>query len=212
MIRTEFFTGPAIAAHLPALAALRRTVFRAWPYLFDGAEPSQDDGAEPSQADTLSGFASSGTAGLAVAFAADRAVGAATCVHLPEEDAHVTQPFCDAGIDPARVCYFGESGLLEAFRGAGVGVAFFALREAHARTIPGVDLAAFCAVERGEDHPLRPAGHVPLDRFWRRRGYAPTGLVCTMRWKEVGGDAGLPHRLRFWTRSLDAPATGPVPA
>lgn len=194
MIRTEFYTGPAIAAHLPSLAALRRTVFRAWPYLYDGALPSE--------ADTLSSFARSSTAGLAIAFEADRAVGASTCVHLPEEDRHVTLPFRDAGIDPGRICYFGESVLLEAFRGAGVGVAFFALREAHARTIPGVDTAAFCAVERAQDHPLRPVGDVPLDRFWRKRGYAPTELVCTMQWKQIDSDAKLPHRLRFWTKSL----------
>jgi GNAT superfamily N-acetyltransferase len=194
MITTRMFTGPEIAAHLPALAALRRIVFRSWPYLYDGALPSE--------ADTLSSFATSRTAGLAIAFDEDTPVGAATCVHMPEEDTHVSAPYRDAGIDLWRICYFGESVLLEAYRGQGIGVLFFELREAQARSIPGVDTACFCVVERPDDHPLRPAGHVKLDAFWRKRGYAPTELVCKMAWKQVDSDDKVQNTLRFWTKSL----------
>ena len=161
-LRIETFAGPAMAAMLPALARLRMAVFRAWPYLYDG-DPAFEQ-------DYLAEFTAASTAALVVAFDGDIAVGCSSCLALAEEEASMTAPFVARGIDPARVFYFGESVLLPAFRGQGVGVAFFAAREAHARRVSTCDYAAFCSVIRPDDHPLRPAGHVPLDGFWRRRG------------------------------------------
>ncbi len=193
-LRTEFFTGAAVAAQMPTLAAMRVAVFRAFPYLYDGTVKTD--------ADYTTGFAASATAGLAVAFDGDTPVGASTCIAMAEEDDHVTAPWRRAGVDLARLCYFGESVLLAPYRGFGIGVRFMALREAHARGLAGVRMAAFCAVERRQDHPLRPADHVPLDLFWRKRGYLPTDMVCTMRWKQVDSADKVENRLRFWCKTL----------
>jgi GNAT superfamily N-acetyltransferase len=112
-------------------------------------------------------------------------------------------PFRAAGLDPAAWYYFGESVLERGFRGRGVGVAFFAAREARARAL-GRRFAAFCAVVRPDDHPARPAGHVPLDAFWTRRGYARRpGLVASFAWKDVGDAAETAKTMEFWTRALD---------
>lgn len=194
MIRTEFYTGAAMVPHLRTLSALRMIVFRTWPYLYDGSMPSE--------ADTLSSFARSATSGLAIAFDGETPVGASTCVHMPEEDPHITLPFREAGIDLARICYFGESVLLPEYRGQGVGVTFFELREAHARRLEGVDITTFCAVQRPDDHPLRPTDAVPLDAFWGKRGYVRTDLTCKMSWKQVDTDGKVENTLRFWTKTL----------
>ncbi len=194
MIRTELLTGPAIAPHLPDLARLRKAVFRAWPYLYDGSMTYE--------AGYMAEFAASQTAGLVIARDGDAVVGASTCLSLAEEEAHITAPFQARGIDLATVFYFGESVLLPAYRGQGVGVAFFAAREAHASRHPGVTLATFCAVERPADHPLRPADAVPLDTFWRRRGYTATDMTCTMAWKQIDTTGKVTNTLRFWTKSL----------
>ena len=86
------------------------------------------------------------------------------------------------GIDPASVFYFGESVLLPEYRGQGIGHAFFDHREAAARAW-GASRASFCAVIRPPDHPARPAGYVPLDAFWAKRGYAPVpGLIGEFTW------------------------------
>lgn len=194
MIRIESFTYPDIPRHMNSLSSLRMTVFRAWPYLYDGTMPSE--------ADTLSGFAASRTAVLIIAFDGDTPVGASTAVHMTEEDDHITLPFRESGIDLGRICYLGESVLLDTYRGRGIGVAFFDQREAHARGIDGVDTCAFCAVQRPDDHPLKPASAIPLDAFWTRRGYVRTDLTCTMKWKQVDTDAKIENTLRFWTKSL----------
>ncbi len=193
-VTTELLTGPAMAPFLPDLARLRMRVFRAWPYLYDGSASYEGD--------YMAEFAASRTAGLVIARHGNAVVGASTCISLVEEEDHITTPFREAGMALDRVFYFGESVLSPEWRGQGVGVAFFERREAHARSFAGVDITCFCAVERALDHPLRPPGAVPLDEFWRKRGYMPTELQCTMEWKQIDTPGKVAHRLRFWTRSL----------
>jgi GNAT superfamily N-acetyltransferase len=188
-------TGADLPPFIPALARLRIAVFRDWPYLYDG-----DCAYEESY---LRIYAESPGAAVVLAFDGDAVVGASTCLPLADETGNVQAPFHAAGIAIDRVFYFGESILLKPYRGAGAGAHFFAEREAHARRVSACDIAAFCAVARPADHPARPADAVPLDAFWRRRGFTPyPSLTCEMRWKEVGGAAETPHRLSFWLKSL----------
>ena len=191
----KFFTGSAIGAQLPALAALRIAVFREWPYLYDGSAANEQD--------YLTTLAASPGAGLAVAFAGETPVGCSTCLPLAEAGAAVIAPFEARGWDLGRFFYFGESVLLARWRGQGAGVAFFHAREAHARRSSDADYACFCAVRRPAVHPLRPADAVPLDAFWRRRGFVPyPDLVCTMRWKQVDSAERVENTLSFWIKPL----------
>lgn len=198
-LRVETCTGAALRPLLPALARLRIAVFREWPYLYDGSEGHE--------ADYMHTYANSPRAAVIVAFAGEEPVGAATCLPLADEGEGVKAPFLARGLDPARVFYFGESVLLPGLRGRGLGVRFFAGREAHARAVSEAEFACFCAVERAPDDPRRPPGYVPLDGFWRHRGYQPMpGMTCTMHWREVGHTEEMPHQLNFWGRALrDAP-------
>lgn len=193
-IRLETLRGEALLRHLPGLGRLRGAVFREWPYLYEA-----DDAYE---ATYLRKYAEGAGAAVVVALDGEEAVGAATCQPMPQADAPVRAAFLAAGRDPAIHCYFGESVLLPAWRGRGIGVAFLAAREAAAREA-GLAVAAFCAVERPPDDPRRPPGHVPLDGFWRRRGYDHhPELACTFHWREVGGAEAVPHRLSFWLKGL----------
>ncbi len=200
-VRVETRTGASLLPLLPDLQRLRVQVFRAWPYLYEGAA-SQDS-------PYLRAFAESPVAAIVVAFAGEEPVGAATCLPLADESANVREPFEKAGLDVAPFFYFGESVLLPEWRGQGIGVRFFAAREAQARAASDADFACFCAVERRADDPRRPPGHTPLDAFWGNRGYRPMpGLACTMRWREVGAAGESAHRLQFWGKSL---RTAPLP-
>lgn len=197
-LRFETLTGDALRAELAVLARLRTQVFRDWPYLYDGQE-----GYERRY---LATYAASPGAAAVVARDGDAIVGAATCQPMTEAAGAVLAAFRARGLDPARICYFGESVLLPDYRGQGAGVRFFEAREAHAHAL-GLSIAAFCAVTRNENDPRKPQGYVPLDGFWRNRGYTRRpDLSCVFHWKEVGDDRETPHSLGFWMKALDGSA------
>lgn len=189
-LRFETLTGDALQPWLFALSRLRLSVFREWPYLYRG-----DRGAE---ARYLRDYARAPGACVVLALDGSHPVGAATCAPM---NGWARAAFSAAGRDPAAYCYFGESVLLPRYRGQGAGVRFFELREAQARAL-GLARATFCGVRRAADDPRRPAGHVPLDQFWRNRGYAPAGISGTLRWREVAARGEQPHVLDFWERLL----------
>lgn len=193
-VRVVPLSGSEIGPLLPALAELRMQVFRDFPYLYDG-----DLAYERWY---LERFAAAEEALVVAAFAGDRLVGAATAAPLAAEHEDFRAPFIRVGIDPEVVFYLAESVLLGEFRGMGIGHAFFDEREAAGRRL-GFAKAAFCAVVRPDDHPLRPADYRPLDAFWRKRGYAPVpGMTTTFPWKDLGEAEASPKPMQFWLRAL----------
>lgn len=187
-------TGAGLVDVIPALARLRIAVFRDFPYLYDG------DAAY--EAGYLADFAAADGAVIVVARDGEQIVGAATAAPLATQDTAWQEPLAAAGFDISRTFYFGESVLLDSYRGQGIGHAFFDHREAQARK-HGASHAAFCSVVRAADHPARPVGYRALDAFWRRRGYAPLdGVTASFDWKTLGSEDEEPHRLQYWTRSL----------
>jgi GNAT superfamily N-acetyltransferase len=198
-LRIKTLSGTAIGPWLADLARLRTTVFRAWPYLYAGDARYE--------AAYLGKYERCPLAAVVVAFDGPTPVGASTCLPLADEAENVIVPFRERGLDPAKFFYFGESVLLPAYRGRGAGVAFFEAREAHARRVSDAAFACFCAVIRPPDHPARPAGHVPLDEFWRHRGFVPyPDLTCTMTWADIGEDRETEKRLSFWIKPLSGDA------
>ena len=195
MLRVQALTAETLRAELPQLAALRTRVFRDWPYLYDGSEDYERR--------YLATYAASEGSVIVAAFDGERIVGAATALPLEHEPPNVTEPFRARGLLVERIFYFGESVLLPEYRGRGIGVAFFAEREAHARTLRRFTHACFCAVVRTPDDPRRPPDYVPLDAFWRKRGYEPVpGLTCQFSWRELGEAGESVKTMQFWMRPL----------
>ena len=130
-------------------------------------------------------------------------VGIATASPMTGHADAFAAPFRARGYDTARIFYFGESVLLARYRGRGIGHAFFDAREAHARSLVGTTHATFCAVQRPPDHPLRPRDDVPLDGFWRKRGYEVLdGVTTAFDWTDVGESAETTKPMQFWMREL----------
>jgi GNAT superfamily N-acetyltransferase len=201
-VETSAVVGERIRDIIPELARLRVTVFRAFPYLYDGDEAYE--------ASYLHTYVRSPKAAVIVAHAAGRIVGASTCLPLTDETENVIAPFLAQAWDPARIFYFGESVLVPEWRGQGVGVAFFAGREAHARTVSACDYAAFCSVQRPPDHPARPADYRPLDTFWTHRGFVRRpDLQCEMAWRDLGEAEETSKSLTFWVKSLSGATLPP---
>jgi GNAT superfamily N-acetyltransferase len=181
-------------AAIPALSALRIRVFRDWPYLYEGSADYE--------AEYLAEFIAEAGSVLAIAEDDGTIIGAATASPMTGQKPEFKAPLLDSGIDVTRLFYFGESVLLPQYRGQGIGHKFFDARES-AALAAGANAAAFCAVVRPDDHPLRPHEQRDLHPFWRARGYRPAhGLTVTLAWQDVDQPSESDHQMQYWVRSL----------
>lgn len=200
-IRLQTVTGKDLEQYVPELARLRIEVFRAFPYLYEGS-------LDYEQA-YLQTYLRCPDAAIILAFEQDKVIGASSCIPMRDEDVAFQQPFLDHPevLAPRgsiqSLFYCGESVLDAQYRGQGLGVAFFREREAHAARLGGFTHSCFCAVDRPENHPLRPSQYVPLDQFWRKRGYAKQPqLVAEFTWKDVDQPAATSKTMTFWLKEL----------
>jgi GNAT superfamily N-acetyltransferase len=193
-IDVRVLRGPDLEAALDGVAQLRITVFRDWPYLYDGSHDYERE--------YLATYRDNPGALLVGAFHDGRLIGASTSTPMEDHAPEFAAPFRDLGIPPESILYGAESVLLRPYRGIGLGHRFIDLREAHARAL-GRTHVAFCSVIRPEDHPARPAAARTNDTFWRGRGYDPLpGVVAHFSWKDLGEAEETEKALQFWMRAL----------
>lgn len=191
-LRVEAVGGADLAPFIADLARLRITVFREFPYLYEGS-PAYEEAY-------LRTYLDAPDAVVLLARDGGRVVGASSALPLTQETEEIRAPFAGSEFDERDVLYLGESVLLPEYRGRGLGHAFFDGREAHARTL-GLGVTAFCAVQRPEDHPLRPQPYRPLHAFWAARGYVERpDLHVALSWPDLGEARDTPKPMRFWVR------------
>jgi GNAT superfamily N-acetyltransferase len=194
-LRVERLSGSALSTAIPELARLRIAVFRDWPYLYDGSDEYERS--------YLAKFGAAPGAVVVGAYDGGRMIGAATATPMLGHEDEFAEPFRKRGFDVARIFYFGESVLLRDYRGRGLGHAFFDEREAHAREMGDYAMTAFCAVVRPDDHPLKPKDYMPLDAFWRKRGYEKVdGMIASFSWKDIDQPAETAKPMQFWAKAF----------
>ncbi len=194
MLRIVKKSDDALRALLPQLGQLRIDVFRDWPYLYDGTLDSETS--------YLGKFFEAPNHVAICAFDGEDLVGASTASPLIHQFDDFSEPFKRAGYRIDDIFYFGESVLRPAYRGRGIGHAFFDGREAHAQDL-GYSKTSFCAVIRPQDHPLHPDDYRPLDGFWQKRGYTPLdGIIAQFPWQDVGETEESIKPLQFWGRGF----------
>jgi GNAT superfamily N-acetyltransferase len=193
-IEIKTFTDNEWLEYIDDLAALEIEVFRSYPYLYDVS-------LEYERA-YLKTYAESEQSGMIIAFDGSKVIGASTCIPMVEVEDEVKKPFEESEYPIQKVLYLGESVLLKKYRKRGIGVAFYEHREQHAQYL-NMDMTAFCCIIRPENHPLKPEGYRPLDKFWIKRGYRKQPeMKATMVWKDVHQEEESKKKLVFWTKDL----------
>jgi GNAT superfamily N-acetyltransferase len=193
-LRYAVLKGGDIKPALEDVARLRISVFRDFPYLYDGTLEYERD--------YLAKFAQAEGAIIVAALWDSRIVGASTGCLLRSEHPEFMAPFVAREMNVDEIFYCAESVLLPEHRGRGAGPRFFALRESHARGL-GAKKSAFCAVQRPENHRLKPEDYKPLDRLWQRLGYERVeGLVTSFSWRDIEANEETSKPMQFWMKDL----------
>lgn len=193
-VEVHTLTREGFAAALDDVARLRISVFRDWPYLYDGDLDYERK--------YLAAYLESPDSLVVGAFDGTRLVGVSTAAPLEDHAEELGAPLRDLGYPLNEVYYCAESVLLPEYRGRGIGHAFFDARESKARAL-GRKYMAFCSVLRPEDHPLRPATFRTNDAFWRGRGYAPLpDAFAEYGWRDIGAAEETKKKLQVWFRAL----------
>ena len=194
-ILVQSFSGMEAQAYLNDLAYWRITVFREFPYLYEGSLEYEKT--------YLQTFFQAPDAVLVLAFADGVVVGASTALPLQHETGNIKHAFTNSSFDIQGMFYYSESVLSKSFRGMGIGKQFFEHREAKAREW-GAKWCCFCAVERPPHHPLRPDDYKALDGFWQQQGFVKQpGLTCLMDWQDVDQPRETTKSLVFWVKDLN---------
>jgi GNAT superfamily N-acetyltransferase len=195
-IRIERKSGNDLLPHISDLARLRIEVFRDFPYLYDGDVEYEKK--------YLQTYLDCPQSVIVLAFDGDEVVGASTAMPMKYETSEIQKPFIENGYNLDEVFYCSESVLNKNYRGLGIGVKFFDEREAHAAELGGFKHITFCCVQRPENHLLRPADYVPLDKFWNKRGYVKHPELHTEYvWKDLDNDAETAKPMTFWLKHDD---------
>ena len=204
-------TGTELSAFSSALADLRIRVFREYPYLYDGSLAYEQAYLETYTAsDQAMAVLVLDTASTSVTGAEAEhvtVVGASTGIPMAQESDEFRQPLAVAGFPSDSLFYFGESVLLPDYRGRGVYRQFFERRERYVRELieKGAKFThlCFCAVDRPERHPLRPADYQPLDRIWQHFGYRKLqGPVMHFDWKDIDQPEETSHPMSYWIKAV----------
>lgn len=193
-IEISTHSGEAARPFLEEIARLRITVFREFPYLYEGSHEYEMN--------YLADYVASKNSVIVLAKRGAVIIGASTGIPLAEADPDFQKPIQATGINIREIFYFGESVLLPEFRGRGLGHRFFDERENHAAKL-GFRSAGFFSVIRADNHPLKPAGYRSHDAFWKKRGYARQyAILARFPWKQLGEPMESIHELVFWQRTL----------
>lgn len=191
----RLLSGDALRPFIDDLARLRITVFREYPYLYDGS-PEYEAGY-------LHSHVRSAWSLCVLVIDEGRVVGASTGLPLQDEAEAFQQPFLAQGWNPQRIFYFGESVVLPEYRGADLDLRFFEERERFARGLDRFDWCAFCALRRSPEHPAKPASYRTPDAFWLQRGFTPQpGLHADYRWRDLGEPSETVKSMVFWLKEL----------
>lgn len=187
--------GTDATPYIKELAELRISVFKDFPYLYKGTFDYESR--------YLNTYFSCPDALVVVCNDGDRIIGASTAIPLRYEPQSMQKPFLDAGIDPSKVMYFGESILLPQYRGRGIGKIFFHHRLQYAARQLGIEWASFCAVVRPDDHHRRPSDYRPLDALWQSFGFKKRdGMIGEMKWQDWDETQESKKVMQFWLRPI----------
>jgi len=190
-MQMKIIRGPGIAKYIDCLGKFRISIFRDFPYLYDG-----DISYERKY---LGRYAQSESAVLCLVD--DEHGLRAACTGIPLRDEEDASKSVFSVEEVANIFYIGEVMIRADARRGGLGQKLLSEM---------IDLAAadgyrqivLFTVDRGFDPPLRPERYWSPEPLWRKFGFErdPEKRVL-FSWKDVGSDVATAKPMSVWIRS-----------
>lgn len=194
-LKFQILSGEEALPYLSEIAKIRISVFKEWPYLYEG-----DCLYEKKY---LQRYIQTQRSFLELVFDDETLVGMTSAIDMVMEDAKFKTSFLEQGFNPDDLVYFGESILLSKYRGLGVGRKFIKDREIFAKNLENKKYVCFCSVVRSDDHPLKNNGYRPLNTFWTSQGFHQIkDFSVQMSWKDIGEQNESPKPLQVWIKEI----------
>jgi GNAT superfamily N-acetyltransferase len=193
-ISERLLQGSQIQEYLEQIAQLRLTIFMEYPYLYDGGLKDE--------LVYLQHYANHAEATAIISLCGNQLVGAVTAIPLQCESEELTFPVAATQYPVERTIYIGELLLFPDYRNKGLGTRLLSRIVQHFHSQKNYEYLISATVKRAEDHPCRPEGYVPIERFLQRNQFAKiSGVTTHFTWKEIDG-IHRDHEMQFWIKVL----------
>ncbi|MDD2900219.1 MAG: GNAT family N-acetyltransferase [Desulfuromonadaceae bacterium] len=194
MITDTLLTGSAVAECLDDLASLRITIFREYPYLYDGLRKDE--------LTYLRHYMETPEALVISVKDSGKMIGAATGMPLRYENESLVAPFSSTPYSVDDLYYVGEILFSPTYRDNGRGLRLLNQIEEYVSTLETYRFLTCATIVRPDNHSLRPENYIPIDRFLARTGFSMLPDVTTnFTWLETDG-VSRDHEMQFWLKEL----------
>jgi len=193
LLKIKILRGKEVVPYIHKIAELRITIFREYPYLYDG-EMAYEEGY-------LHLYSRTEDAMLVIAEDHDEVVGVITGVPLKESYEEIRNLFSDKNIPADSIFYLGEILLLQDYRNKNIGYMMYQQFEKAVKEMGIYKKIALCEVVRSENDLRKPLGYKSLNSFWNRQSYVKRpDLIADFSWKEIGDNEETKHPMVFWIK------------
>lgn len=190
----QITTGQQFQQHINSIAGLRISIFKEYPYLYDGDIQTEME--------YLKSYTKSKHSVLIIVKDKQNIIGAVTGIPLAEADEIFLTPFAK-NQSIQSIFYLGEILLLKEYRGKGIGYQMYRMFEDLVRQKTEYHKIALAEVIRCQHDPRKPKNYTSLQKFWVRLGYVEhSDMVIQANYKEIDSNWKIPHSLVYSFKDL----------
>jgi hypothetical protein len=188
----EIFGGEKIKDVIDELGNFRITIFKEYPYLYDGNLDYERK--------YLSRYGNISDSILLLVRDKEGILGAATGIPLVNDEPEFTEPFKDKNLD--EIFYIGELMIRKDNRSKGIGTL---LLKNMLDLIDKNQFKTVClyTVDRGNNHPLKPDFYQSPDSLWRKFGFEKhSSHIVYLSWRDLGNVAETKKPMNVWIKDF----------
>lgn len=188
-------TGPEFENYIETVATLRLTIFKEYPYLYDGTIQTEKN--------YLKNYARSKNSLTILVKDGEKIVGAITGMPLVEMEETFVTPFYKNQLPIHPFYYLGEVLLFKEYRGQGIEKRLYNTFEEWLKNKNEWSKIAVAELKRDKNDPRRPKDYVDMHDFWESLGFKEhPEVILEMPYKEIGSKEVIPHSLIFLFKQL----------